>query len=954
MATEVDSNSQNNHDDETRLGDLASEGDAAVRVVALTQKLVDELHVHSSSVPSVRLDASIDRDLGLDSLARAELISRVENEFSVIVPDQALFSIDTLADVLATIQSADSKGVPDASVSRDTALDAVDTLPDQVQTLQQLLDWHAIRHPQRPHLYVYQDEENYTEVSYASLRERAKQFACGLLKRGVEPGQRIAIMLPTCEDYFYCFYGVLYARAIPVPIYPPARLSQIEDHLMRHASILNNAGVTTLITVKEAEPLSQLLSMQVPSLTTITTPAQLRDSDRLSDVGDARAEDIAFLQYTSGSTGTPKGVTLTHANLLANIRAMGQVVGAGPDEVAVSWLPVYHDMGLIGAWFGSLYHAMPLVIMSPLAFLSRPKRWLQAISRHKGTLSPAPNFAYELCANKVDDDELDELDLSSWRLSWNGAEPVSPATIKHFSEKFAPCGYRPETMSPVYGLAESSVGLVFPRQARLPVINRFEREVLARHGRAVLCSDQNIESVELVALGVPLPGHQVRIVDEFGNELAECEEGAVEFKGPSATQGYFNEPDKTRQLFNHGWLVTGDRGFTLDGELYLTGRSKDIIIRAGRNIYPQQLEAAVGELEGVRNGCVAVFSGRDKRSETERLIVVAEYKQPCPLPEAKLKEQIKLLSLDVLDTSVDEVVLCPAHAIPKTSSGKVRRAACRELYQAGELAAQQTPVWLQAVHLAKAGLMPAMRTVSHRTADVVQAAYMWLLFSFIAPITWLFVALTTNPVWCWRICRLACRLLIRLSGTRLDKKGMEHLPESDAPCMLVSNHASYLDGVALIAALRGRYRFVAKAELKQNFFARVFLERLGCEFVERFDVQKGLADARRLSQLADRPEPLFIFPEGRFERMAGLHEFHMGAFIAAAKSEIPVIPISVCGTRSKLRGKSLFPRRGDITVTVCAPVFPGGTDWSAAVVLRDEVRAAILKYCHEPDLSHNR
>ncbi|MDA3785315.1 MAG: AMP-binding protein, partial [Deltaproteobacteria bacterium] len=286
--------------------------------------------------------------------------------------------------------------------------------------------------------------------------------ACGLQQRGLEPGQRVALMLPTSPAYFFCFFGVIMAGAIPVPLYPPARLSQIEEHLRRHIGILNNSLATLLITTAEVQPLARLLQAQAPALQGSATLDQLTSHGSRYQPQEIKGEETAFLQYTSGSTGNPKGVILSHANLLANIRAMGHHMEARASDVFVSWLPLYHDMGLIGAWLGSLYYGCQLVIMSPQAFLVHPEEWLWAIHRHRGTLSAAPNFGYAFCLKKIDDLDIEGLDLSSWRLAFNGAEPVSPATVHDFTARFRPFGFAAQAMAPVYGLAESTVGLAFP------------------------------------------------------------------------------------------------------------------------------------------------------------------------------------------------------------------------------------------------------------------------------------------------------------------------------------------------------------------------------------------------------------------------------------------------------------------------------------------------------------
>ncbi|HEX9871212.1 MAG TPA: AMP-binding protein, partial [Candidatus Tectomicrobia bacterium] len=480
---------------------IAPQADASADgLLEVVQTLALELHPQRQSLASTSLDSSLERELGFDSLGRVELLQRVERAFGVQLPDQLLATADTPRDLLRALTTAGAHSrVVQAKTMHATPLSAVDEAPTRAGTLVDVLEWHVQSHPGRPHLYLYGEHDSAEEISYAEVHAGAIAVASGLQERGLQGGQTVAIMLPTGRDFFSSFYGVLLAGGVPVPIYPPARLSQIEDHLRRQASILDSARTSMLITVPEGQRLARLLGAQVEGLRSVVTVQELSSGGEAYAAPALQPEDIAFLQYTSGSTGTPKGVILTHANLLANIRAMGQVAGTTSREIFVSWLPLYHDMGLIGACFGSLYYACPLVLMSPLAFLARPERWLWAIHRHRGTISAAPNFAYELCLRRIDDRDLEGLDLSSWQMALNGAEPISAETVRRFCERFATYGFRPQTMTPVYGLAESSLGAAFPPPGRGVHLDRIQREPFGRSGQAIPADEGDATALSFVS-----------------------------------------------------------------------------------------------------------------------------------------------------------------------------------------------------------------------------------------------------------------------------------------------------------------------------------------------------------------------------------------------------------------------------------------------------------------------
>jgi acyl carrier protein len=926
-------------------------------LLAIVRRLAAELHSRPEEAIQVTLDSALERDLGIDSLGRVELLARIEQAFGISLPERVFATAETPRDLLQAVLAAAPAMARPAGERREEAPTPVQAMPVDALTLTEVLDWHVRAHPDRTHITLLDAEGGEATLSYAALRDGAEQVAAGLLERGLQPGQSVAMMLPTGRDYFCCFTGVLLAGGVPVPIYPPVRPSQIEDHLRRHAGILANALAVMLVTVPEAKPVARLLQVQVESLRSVVTAAELSGAGRAAGI-PRRPEDIALLQYTSGSTGNPKGTVLTHANLLANIRAMGQAVQADSTDVFVSWLPLYHDMGLIGAWLGSLYHAFPLVAMSPLTFLARPERWLWAIHKYRGTLSASPNFGYELCLRKIPDAALEGLDLSSWRMAFNGAEPVSPDTLANFAQRFGRYGLRLQAMSPVYGLAECSVGLAFPPPGRGPLIDRIKRDAFMRTGHAEpVASEESggeeADALRFPACGRPLAGHEIRIVDAAGRELGERMEGHLEFRGPSATAGYYRNPEQTRLLFHGDWLDSGDYAYLAEGELYLTGRSKDIIIRAGRNIYPYELEDAVGDIPGIRKGCVAVFGSPDPATGTERLVVMAETRETAPDRLEELRGRINELTLDLLGMPPDNIVLAPVHSVLKTSSGKIRRTACRESFERG--AQPVRAVWWQVVRLAWSGMLPQLRRGSRVATDYGYAAYVWALFWLLAILTWLVAALLPRPAWSWAASGFSARLYARLTGTPLVVRGLENLPQE--PCVLVANHASYLDGIVLVAALprrlagAGHFSFVAKRELLDSFVSRIYLRRIGTDFVERYESQRSLEDVKQVARSLQSGRSPVFFPEGTFSRIPGLTPFRMGAFVVAAEAGAPVVPVSLRGTRSILRDGSWFPHRGTITVTIGEPIAPEGKGWDAAIRLRNRARAEIARRCGEPDLA---
>ncbi|HET7874392.1 MAG TPA: AMP-binding protein [Methylomirabilota bacterium] len=914
------------------------------QVLDVVGNLVAELGGPPARRP-VGLSDSLERDLGIGSLERVELLLRLEQAVGVRLPDSAMSEAATPADLVAAVAVA-RPSAPEGIREPIAPLAAGIPAPASAATLLEVLDWHARLHPERVHIYLRGEDDREEPITYGQLQDEARAVATGLRAGGLARGDRVALMLRTEAGFFRAFFGILWAGGIPVPLYPPYRPDQIEDYAARQVRILRNAEARVLISFPQALRVAGLLRSRVPGLRGMVLVDQLARFGGKEVAPHTAAAEAALIQYTSGSTGAPKGVLLSHSNILANIQAVGQALDIRPDDVAVSWLPLYHDMGLIGCWLGSLYWGVPVVILSPLGFLSRPARWLWALHAHRGTVSAAPNFAFDLCVRKVAEDELRGLDLSSWRLAMNGSEPVSPETMERFTRRFARYGFRADAMCPVYGLAEASVALTVPPLGRPPRVDAVAREPFETRGEAWPAGAEEPAPLRFPSCGCPLPGHEVRLVDEAGRPVGERLQGRIEFRGPSVTGGYFRNPEANRHAFRDGWMDSGDLGYWAQGELFVTGRQKDIIIKAGRNLYPQEVEELVGAIPGVRKGRVAVFGLPDPAIGTERLVVVAESRETEPGGRERLRAAVLDRVVAALGLPPDTVVIAGPGSVLKTPSGKIRRSAMREAYLRGDIArggASTRAQWARLILRAGASrIADGLR----RVRELAYGVYVGALLLLTMPALWALVALAPSGRAADRTARLWCRLILDLAACPLRVEGLEHL-RGTMPAVLVANHASYLDVVTLLAALPIDLRFVAKRELLRSPLVGTVIRRVGHLAVERVERTQSIADAERVTG-ALRDASILVFPEGTFLRPPGILPFRLGAFKAAVETGRPVIPISIQGTRDILPADSWLPRPRPITVAVGPPLKPEGTGWPEMVRLRDRARAEIAGRSGEP------
>lgn len=543
----------------------------------------------------------------------------------------------------------------------------------------------------RGYSHLVHEKEPARFISYAAMWRRARRFAAALQALGVRRGDRVGLILPDSAEFIDGIYGSMLAGAIAVPVYPPMNLGQFDAYLSNTTHILRQAGCSVVVTDAKVRPILGKLMTSVPGVRAIETYAGavkgVPEGAAPAPV-DVRADDVAFLQFTSGSTSRPKGVTLTHANLMANIAAIGGQGGLRitGESMGISWLPLYHDMGLIGFVFTPVVHrARGALFIPPLMFLKRPAIWLRQVSEHRGTITFAPNFAYGLCTTRVKDAEIEGVDLSHLRVAGCGAEPIQYATLRAFADRYGRYGFRSTAFLPCYGMAEHSLAITFIGLGEDIKADRVDAGRLAEKVAAPAGAGE--PAVEVVCCGRPFAGHGLRIVDEAGVPVAERQVGQIELQGPSVMQGYWDDPERTAAALRGGWLATGDLGYLADGELYVCGRIKDLIIVHGRNYHPQDIEWQASQVEGVRRGNVIAFGVHPPGQAREHVVVACEVRQVSEDAgeQEALRQKIQAGVLAALSLRVDAVLLLPPGALPKTSSGKLQRHRAAEMFASGEL-----------------------------------------------------------------------------------------------------------------------------------------------------------------------------------------------------------------------------------------------------------------------------
>ena len=515
-----------------------------------------------------------------------------------------------------------------------------------------------------------------THVPYDQLHAEALSMAAALQARGVTVGSHVALLGPTTRELVTAIRAIWMAGATLVVLPLPMRLASIEAFVEQTRRRIQHADVSLVLVDADLAPFIEA-TPEDPPFVLLGDLQGSAESFRPVDVGP---EDLGVLQFTSGSTADPKGVMLPHQTISANLDAITEAAELADDDVMVSWLPLYHDMGLVGFCMLPMAEAVDLVLGAPQDFMARPMRWMEWISNHRGTVTAGPNFSWVLATRALK--RAEGIDLGSLRIGLNGAEPVDPVSVRALVDAGERHGLRAGAVYPAFGMAEVVIGAAFPVPLSGLRTDPVDRVTLESERYAAPADPSDERTRELAILGYPVPGMAFRIVDpETGALLGDRAVGELEISGTSVTPGYYKRPDANSDLFNDGWLRTGDLAYLVGGELVVCGRIKDVIIVGGRNVFPEEIERAVGGLDGVRAGNVIAF-GIEGRSGKEELVVVAETRADDVID---LRTEVSREVRSTVGVPPKDVVLVPPGTVPKTSSGKLQRAACKQRYEADDL-----------------------------------------------------------------------------------------------------------------------------------------------------------------------------------------------------------------------------------------------------------------------------
>lgn len=819
-------------------------------------KIVRELLIEQGkerAAKAITPRSSFQNDLGLSSLDLVELVVRCETRLDVEVPEEIAEQADTAAGWAKAIKEGieQSAAKPAYRIAPPSA-DPV-ALPVNARTLVDVLRWHAHTAHGRVHIHLVHEGEG-RALTCDQMLTSASQAGRGLVALGLVRNDPVAILLPTGADFFDAFFGVMLAGGIPVPIYPPADRTRLAEYVEKQIHILRNAGIRFLISFDEARPVARLLRINLPSLIDITTVEELHVLGSRTSARFPEPSHIAMVQYTSGTTESPRGVTLTHDAVLANVRSIGEAVQVRPGDAVVSWLPIASDLGLVGCWLFALYHATPLTLLSPQEFFERPESWLWAIHDSHATLSAAPNFAYEQALRSIPVWALEGLDLSKWRVAINAGEAVMAETVEGFARRFAPYGFRREAIMPAYGLSENSVGLCIPRVGRGPIV---------REG--------------VYSVGSALPGHEVRVIDDFGRVCLDGEPGKLQFRGPSQMRGYWNNDAATAAVTNKdGWIDTGDVAFVADGEVYFVGRTKDVIIRNGRQMPVEPIESAVEQVAGIRQRGVAVVGTVEQTAGTEKLVVLAECTAE-PIERARVLQAVRAMVQDVTGEAPDAIHLIPPGTLPRTANQKIRRAEARRLVVQGAIGAkpaapavQMAGLWLaNTSNLIRRGTWKFWRSVDESVRE------------FGARTVGGFLTLTGAP----GAVQPAVRSALEIMGRRPTPEGTQ----MRGPVVIISQRSNPMDALSVVSLVENRVTLAGPETLigLPEWAARM-LEPLVVH--TREEMEAALAGGRTL----------VVFPDSPLGTPVLRLRFHLRALEAAVNAGAPIVPLGMQIIRNRL------------------------------------------------------
>ncbi len=891
-------------------------------IIKATQSFLIESG-HKQAYRAVTLEKSLTYDLGIGSIERIELMQRLEKIFSIRLEENSIARADNLDVIYEEILNKLEQKQPEYHF-----VDHIADLPEiDMRSAESLVDILLLgkqQDPLRTWLYLQNADGKEATLSYQELYNETINMACYLKEKGLRPGNKIVIALPTSCEFFYAFFASLLLGGRPI-ISSPLLLKEKKQSL---PPFLIDGDVDFVIA---EDNLKSQLNLKKIIFLSPSDALDVKHKDQNICINEKNNGVVGLL--TAGTTGDKKEILLRQESVLENIKSSIDAMSMSPSDIVVNWLPLNNSVSLISMCLTSLYAGIPLVLIDYNDFLQQPERWLWAIHFHQGTISVASDFDLAQCTQKIKFHTLDGLDISSCRVALVATDQPQVDTLNAFNQKFSPYGFKETCLTPAYALTENGALLTISNPGNKYQTDQASLDRLLKENTAEK-TDTSL-SIDYVNCGEVVGNNDIRIADSDGVVLKDRQIGKIQFSRPSSFE------DDSRR-----WISSGDYGYTVNKSLFVIGREQGLIyLKESKQCYAKVIENLVGMLPDINANSVAAFN-----DSNENYILVVETTVDSASQHSNVREIVsKKLKQSGISTP-EKIIFLKNNSLPRTLSGKIKRFQCKKDYENNSLGRELSPSLIQKIKVKSKKIWNILSGKIKFSLRVIYTFYVGIILVLTGPPGWIIIMCLPRKLGA-KFLKLWCKFLFASMFCPIKYSEDPSVGESKTPIVYTANHTGYLDIVALISVLPSDISYIGKQELSDVGFLKKLMQHLGYIFVNPVDFTKTPGEIAEITETVKSGRSVLIFAEGTFTYATGLRPFKMGTFKIAAETMSPVCPVSIQGVRTVLRDGSCMFRPNFIKIHVSSLIFPVENSWSESLRLRDEAYKAIADNCGEKTIS---